>query len=771
MLILVRKPDEEMIKNLFTYFLFMLFISSADAQVVSGIVLNEQHQGIPYATIRLLQADSTFVSGAYTDSMGRYSVETMQHDCYLLHVSSVGYKSQMLPIAMRQQHVQLTPIILKTDYVALEEVTVKASSFVRQADKLLIFPDKKQIKHAATGYDLLYKLMIPEMDVNRMEGKVLVPGGEATVYIDGRKVDAREIRGLNPNEIEKIEYHDVPSGKYMNDIASINFITKKYKSGGYLSVNMDQRIGYLSGNYNAVAKVAQGNTSYTLFAGHSNRNHQGMKSQQEERFVFSDHVANRTTATLDSQTKSDSQYAQLNISHRKSKRSLTGKASVVHLNAPDNYSVSSLNYHGQSTASRSFRNTLSESWKPYAEFYGNFQVAEKQTLDLLLWASHTRNNYTYMYTEDHYRTQTTGKESLYEMFANMNYSIRFASQRLLALQAYYIRTVSSVDYVMNSRPFWQHYWDDEYLAFGEYNQNFGKKWSLRLGPGISYVRYRLHGHALNQKVTPRLRSRLVFRPAKAQQIQVSYHVGNSGLHINELNEMEQQIDSLQIRRGNPEQKIAFLHTLTMAYSGQFGRFNLAGHFSYGGINRVPGEDVYIENDKLIRSYQSEEKYRNVFGQLSAAWKATDNLRIKLGANWKQTRYVKAEKAVRNWAGNLQVDYFWNDFSCGVEVKSSTRSLDFNLMRITEPARYEGHINWSHHKWYIACGISNPFSKQREKKTELDRSIYTFKSRVTSRLYRPSGSITVAYTFDFGKKTTRDSNDIDKNVNTTIMKVE
>lgn len=83
--------------------------------------------------------------------------------------------------------------------------------------------------------------MIPEVEVDRINGKVSAIGGETTLYIDGRKADAREIRNLNPKDVEKIEYYDVPTGKYMNDISAINFVMKQHESGGYVSFNADQK--------------------------------------------------------------------------------------------------------------------------------------------------------------------------------------------------------------------------------------------------------------------------------------------------------------------------------------------------------------------------------------------------------------------------------------------------------------------------------------------------------------------------------------------------
>ena len=62
---------------------------------------------------------------------------------------------------------------------------------------------------------------------------------------------------MNPKDVEKIEYYDVPTGKYMNDISAINFVMKQHESGGYVSFNADQKIGYLSGDYNVVAKLSK----------------------------------------------------------------------------------------------------------------------------------------------------------------------------------------------------------------------------------------------------------------------------------------------------------------------------------------------------------------------------------------------------------------------------------------------------------------------------------------------------------------------------------
>ena len=130
------------------------------------------------------------------------------------------------------------------EYDGLTIAMVRASesrlwgSYVRDEDKLLIYPDMQQVKYSLTGYDLLYRLMIPGVDVDRMGGKVTSLGKEASPYIDGQPVGFREAQSLQPRDVEKVEYHDMPERKYADDFVAINFITKKkYTAGGYVSLD------------------------------------------------------------------------------------------------------------------------------------------------------------------------------------------------------------------------------------------------------------------------------------------------------------------------------------------------------------------------------------------------------------------------------------------------------------------------------------------------------------------------------------------------------
>ena len=215
--------------NFYIVFILFPFCFKLYAQNnVVGCVNNAEKKGIPYVTVRLLRTDSTLVKGIVTDSLGTFSFSNEQVGQYLLLFSSIGYKDKFYPIMVENKSLNLLPIVLETDNVQLDEVTITGSSFIRKKDYVLIIPDKQQVKHASNGYDVLYNLMIPGLTVDKRKGTVTAFVGEVTLYVDGEKATYRDVQNLRPQDIKNVEYYDVPSGKYANDIAAINYITKKY---------------------------------------------------------------------------------------------------------------------------------------------------------------------------------------------------------------------------------------------------------------------------------------------------------------------------------------------------------------------------------------------------------------------------------------------------------------------------------------------------------------------------------------------------------------
>ena len=749
-------------------FLFMAAYSYAQS-TLNGTVENEEGIKMEYATVRLLTQDSIFVAGTITDTEGNYQVK-VNNGKYVLIVSMIGYKTQSMPIAIASENAAAPLIKLPIESVMLDAVVVKGSSIVRKEDHLLIHPDEKQTKYASTGYDLLSNLMIPGIDVDRRVGKVKTFGGDVTLYIDGRKVDYREIQSLRPKDVERIEYYDVPTGKYANDVAAINYITRKYKSGGYLSLDGNQTIGYVAGNYNAVAKLAHGNTSYTLFGGYGMKEYDGINTEGEEIFHFAEQDIRRSTSTLDGNVKTNSQYAQLNVENRNDKRTLVGKLSFVRDDKPENYNRNRLEYEGANRMiQESEKQERQRGLKPSLNLYGHFNLKHDQFIEATFTGTYTNNDYNYSYQENNYKTLTQTDEDLYALFGNINYGIKLKHQNSLSGQLFHFHNISMSDYSGNNN-IWQHLWTGETIFFVEYSHQIGKNFTLKAAPGFSNLQYKLHGAERIKQFSPRLRARLIYRLANNLQLQLTGNIGNTFPSIGTMNNTTQFVDSLMIKRGNPALTPAKLYATGLIYGLQTGRFNLQSMVNYSRGKGVTASLFYEENQKLVESYSCNNNVDIWNAYLSLSYKATNDLRLKMDGSWMNLKCRgDLYENFNSFSAKAQVDYYLKDFAFSLYGKSKEKQMNTDLVKITMPARYGLSISYNHKDLHAEIGTESPFTRKNEQVYERTQNVYHYQNNLTSRTFRQTAYIKLAYTFDFGKKTNRSYNDVDRYINSAILK--
>lgn len=750
-----------------TFISMVLYAQSS----VQGKILDDTNQAISYATVRLLQADSVFISGVASDSSGIYSFKNIIAGNYLLAISSIGYESVVIPVNVQKNDIQMDPIYLKTGSIALGEVEIKAQAFIRQEDRVLIIPDKSQVKHANTGYDLLNNLMIPSINVDRRNGKVTTFGGDVALYIDGRKVDYREIQSLRPRDIEKVEYIDIPTGKYSNDPASINYITKKYKNGGYVSFDAMQTLGYLNGDYNVTSKVSHGNTSYTLFAGHTMEKYNS-HGEKQDHILFPDYSISRNYTIDKAQNKHDQQYAQFNIENRNDKRTLMAKATLVHNNDPDNFNNATLTYSGHYNQKVSSKETTDQNGlKPSLTLYSNFNIKENQTLEVSMNGDYTKNNYDRYYTENEEETNTNTIEDLYTVLASANYNLQLKNKNNFGVQLLHSQTFSTVNYEGSNQTS-QDLKNGETLLFLDYGQRLGKKWTLRLHPGLSFMNYHLNNDDATRFFSLRLNTSLTYRLAQQQALSWHVNIGNETPEISTHNKVDQDIDFLQVKRGNPDLDNTKLYNTAIVYNAQAGNLNFTLVGVYTLMKNNIFDDYYIEGEKLINSYSSDGDLQKAAGIFSAAWKITDNLRAKLDAQYMHYMISGKRETDKGWFnGGLTVNYFWKDFGLNLYGKTPKRSYTNALVEIKDPVKYGLSLSWNHQGWTLEAGTENLFTKHNYSKAIINSEVYNCNQINYIKPNQQFGYLKIAYTFDFGKKTSRDWKNVDTNINSAIMKAE
>ena len=209
---------------------------------IVGKVQDAQGEPIAYATVSLLTADSSLVTGAITDEKGAFSISaygqtptlpTMEgeedpphpslqregvksNNNYILQVSFIGYKTVARAIHSGDANLLIT---LQEESEELAEVEVKAKRQLieRQFDKIVLNVSNSPFAAGSNGKDLLKKA--PGVQVDK-DGNVTVNGKSVEVYIDGRPsyLSGDQLKamleGTDGSTIEKIEIISNPSAKY-----------------------------------------------------------------------------------------------------------------------------------------------------------------------------------------------------------------------------------------------------------------------------------------------------------------------------------------------------------------------------------------------------------------------------------------------------------------------------------------------------------------------------------------------------------------------------
>ena len=207
---------------------FLMIAACAKAQSISGRLVDEQHKPLPYANILLLQADSTFVSGAITDEKGGFCISKDEKG-KLLRISSVGYLT-----LYKEVDENLGTIQMKPDAQLLGEVVVKGNLPITRAkgDAMVTTVTGTLLEKAGNANDLLDK--IP--NVSAGGGSVNVFGsGQAEVYINGRKMrNASELEQLSSDNIKSVEVVHTPGARYDAEVkAVVRILTKKPQGEGF----------------------------------------------------------------------------------------------------------------------------------------------------------------------------------------------------------------------------------------------------------------------------------------------------------------------------------------------------------------------------------------------------------------------------------------------------------------------------------------------------------------------------------------------------------
>lgn len=654
----------------------------------------------------------------------------------------------------------------------LGEVVVKSSYLTREGDHILAIPTKEQRKHAVTGYDLLSNLMIPGVSVERSTGSVTTPNGAATLYIDGREVDFREVQSLRPKDVSRVEYFDVPTGKYAKDAYAINIIMKPLNNGGYTQLDASQNVGYLYGDYNLISKFVTGTKSFNLWAGYSLENPKSSMDENET-FIFPDYQLNRLQHYNNADNRQTEEYVQASISNRGRKYIWMLRGGMAWNASKNGVNNGMTEYWKTAAATKNGSildiNTRNKSYRPSVYFYGLHTFSNTKSLDYVFDGYYSRNDYDRLYNDDNVSFHSLVKEDYYYIKANANYSMAFSHRNRLTFSLYEFMRISDSEYVGTSA-YNQNLHSSETILFADYSQRLGS-FFFDINPGLSFLTYRLEGMKSINHLTPRLQARATYRIDKVQQLQFMFALGNTYPRINTINNVEQQIDPIIILKGNSNMDNSILLNLRLSHTLNLNKFALQTGVSYFYQNHSIISDYYIRDGHLISTFRDDCIYHRPSADISMTYKPSGSLNMKVSGQWIE-HLVRGGAEHRNlsaFSGTAMINYYVRDFSFSASIASPTRDLiDSQISRKTF-WRYQLSAMWNYGNWAIEANANNLFMMKNNIVDELSASYYSFKQIDQSRSYNQYANLKIVYSFDYGKKTSKSPDYKHQNSESAILK--
>lgn len=653
----------------------------------------------------------------------------------------------------------------------LGEVVVKSSYLTREGDHILAIPTKEQRKHAVTGYDLLSNLMIPGVSVERSTGSVTTPNGVATLYIDGREVDFREVQSLRPKDVSRVEYFDVPTGKYAKDAYAINIIMKPLNNGGYTQLDASQNVGYLYGDYNLISKFVTGTKSLNLWAGYSLENPKSSMDENET-FIFPDYQLNRLQHYNNADNRQTEEYVQASISNRGRKYIWMLRGGMAWNASKNGVNNGMTEYWKTAAAIKNGSildiNTRNKSYRPSVYFYGLHTFSNTKSLDYVFDGYYSRNDYDRLYNDDNVSFRSLVKEDYYYIKANANYSMAFSHRNRLTFSLYEFMRISDSEYIGTSA-YNQNLHSSETILFADYSQRLGS-FFFDINPGLSFLTYRLEGMKSINHLTPRLQARATYRIDKVQQLQFMFALGNTYPRINTINNVEQQIDPIIILKGNPNMDNSILLNPRLSHTLNLNKFALQTGVSYFYQNHSIISDYYIRDGHLISTFRDDCIYHRPSADMSITYKPSGSLNMKVSGQWIEHLVRGAEhRNLSAFSGTAMINYYVQDFSFGASIASPARDLiDSQISRKTF-WRYQLSAMWNHRNWAIEANANNLFMMKNNIVDELSAQCYSFKQINQSRSYNQYANLKIVYSFDYGKKTSKSPDYKHQNSESAILK--
>lgn len=713
-----------------------------------------------YVNVVLQTADSTFVTGTTTNGKGDFLLNKIHAGDYMLVLSSVGYRTQFITLDGIKQNVNLGDIFLEDDAVAMEGVTVSASGQISRSDRKLVFPSERQMKVSTNGVNLLQQMMLPRIQINPMNNEIgLLGGGELQLRINGAKAEIEEIKALQPSDIIRIEYHDNPGLRYGNAEVVLDYIVRRPDTGGNFGVDLSQGMNAMWGEYNVFGKVNHKKSEFGVSYYMGPRDFYGMYRDNEEEF----HLADGTTLHRIEEGEPGHgamfmNNLSVNYNLQQTENSLFSATFRLRSNSRPHWDYQGVltNVSDPDDKVNMIDRTKNSWTRPSLDLYYQQGLKNKQLLIFNVVGTYNREKSRRLYQEslqDELLTDINNNVlgDKYSLIGEAIYEKQFSKGSALSFGLRHTQSFANNEYRNG-----HHYETDmnqgDTYAYGEYRGKLNKL-DYRLGVGVTRSYYKQSGDDSYENYSFNPRLVLHYALPGNSFIRWKSDISNASPSLGDLSAVEQIVDSLQIRRGNPNLKAYLRYHTELTYEWQKGIFysNLWGAYDYQPDAIM--DEKYQEGDKIVQTWDNQKDWQKLSGRVTLrVGPIKDMLQFSFtgGVNHYMSRGNTYSHTYTNWYCNAEASFNYKQFSLYWQMNTNWNNFWGETLSGGENIQVLV-MYYTHKNLRVGLGAFNPFTDNYKQQTENWNKYASYKKtnyvKESSQMFLAS----VSYNFSFGRK--------------------
>ncbi len=290
-------------KFLFLFTLVCACIGTNGQNLIKGSILDAQSKEVvPFCNVMLYDdttQNAVLLGGGVSDANGEYSI-TYNKKANYITFSFIGYKNITLPIANNSKRSKdtlfINEVYMETDRETLSTIEVFAQQkrFEMTNDGVAMNIDEDVSSATANAFELLRK--VPGVVIDKDENIQLNGKSGILFQFDGRDIRVpysamkSMLKAMSPSDIEKIETISNPSAKYEAEGTAgiINIKMAKHETLGW-SGELNAWTGYAKElKHNEGINLNYVNNRWTINTSLSYNRWAGQNEMESEAFIFSD---------------------------------------------------------------------------------------------------------------------------------------------------------------------------------------------------------------------------------------------------------------------------------------------------------------------------------------------------------------------------------------------------------------------------------------------------------------------------------------------------